>query len=413
VSIPRVLVVSAWLAVAFGGCSQVDVVGTPEDLPIGEGGVAGEGRAGSGSLAGDGAGGNGGKGITQGGAPGFVDVAIWPTYAATPDSGDAEAVLAAVTTLSAGSLTLPIHARWNELSGATGTPRALAWQRLDAVTKPYRDRDGRLALCIDIVDRTLPAWPFAGPLDETVAVSAIERTLVEVFARYAGDLSLLCFGYELDRYVAVASSTERERLRVVLKRAIAYADEHGPRGLRIGVAVTLDALVSPDAAVDELRHLGNEVVAVYDPLDASGQLKEPGSVAGELVAALATIRERDPDPRPLSLFEVGYPSSSDAGASEQAQRDYFAALFAELDGQRDDVSFVGVYGLGDRAEHDCEAEMAAFGEPTEMGAAPEQAAQELSSVRALARCSMGLRAENAEPKLAWPAVLGALSRYAP
>ncbi len=412
-SISRVLIVSAWLASVFGGCSRVDVVDAPDEIPIGEGGAAGEGRGASGSLAGDGAGGDGGLGITQGGAPGFVDVAIWPTYATTPDGGDADAVLAAVTTLSAGSLTLPIHARWNELSGATGTPRALAWQRLDAVTKPYRDRDGHVALCIDVVDRTLPAWPFAGPLDETVAASAMDRTLAELFARYAGDLSLLCFGYELDRYVALASSDERERLRVVLERAIGYAKEHGPLGLRVGVAVTLDALVSPDAAVDELRHLGNEVVAVYDPLDASGQLKEPGSVAGELVAALATIRERDPEPRPLALFEVGYPSSRDAGASEQAQRDYFAALFAELDGQRDHVSFVGVYGLDDRAERDCDAEMAAFGAPADMGVAPEQAAQMLSSVRALARCSMGLRAENAEPKLAWPAVLGALSRYAP
>ena len=351
-------------------------------------------------------------GFEQGGAPGLVDVAIWPTYASTPEGGDAEAVLAAVTTLSAGSLTLPIHARWNELSGATGTPRALAWQRLDAVTKPFRDRDGRVALCIDVVDRTLPAWPFAGPLDETVASSAMDRTLAEVFARYAGDLSLLCFGYEIDRYLAVATSIERERLLALVEHAFNYAKEHGPPGLRTGVAVTLDALVSPAAAVDELRK-GTEVVAVYDPLDASGQLKEPGSIATELAAALATITERDPKPRPLSLFEVGYPSSSEAGASEQAQREYFTALFTELDGRRDDVSFVGVYGLGDRAEQDCEAEMAAFGEEVDEGMPPEQAAQAISSTRALARCSMGLRAENAEPKLAWPAVLGALSRYAP
>jgi hypothetical protein len=403
---------SAGLASLFAGCSRVDVVDGPGVVPIGEGGVAGEGRGGSGSLAGDVARGDGGVGVEQGGAPGFVDVAIWPTYATTADGGDAEAVLAAVTTLSAGSLTLPIHARWNELSGATGTPRALAWQRLDAVTKPYRDRDGQIALCIDVVDRTLPAWPFAGPLDEAVAASAMDRTLAEVFARYAADLSLLCFGYELDRYVAVASSIDRERLLAVVKHAIAYAERHGPPGLRIGVAVTLDALVSPTAAVDELRE-GNEVVAVYDPLDASGQLKEPGSVATELAAALATIVERDSQPRPLSLFEVGYPSSSDAGASEQAQREYFAALFTELDGRRDDVTFVGVYGLGDRAEQDCEAEMAAFGEPVDEGVSPEQAAQVVSSKRALARCSMGLRAENAAPKLAWPAVLGALSRYAP
>lgn len=352
-------------------------------------------------------------GIAQGGAPAFIDVAIWPTYAATPSGGDAEAVLAAVTTLSAGSLTLPIHARWDVLSGATGTPRALAWQRLDAVTKPFRDRDGNIALCIDVVDRTLPAWPFAGPLEEAAAVSAMKRTIDEVMARYAGALSLLCFGYEVDRYLAVSSSAERQRLLTLLTEAVAHAKGRGAR--RVGVAVTLDALVAPEAAVDELRRLGDEVVAVYDPLNATGQLKEPDSVATELASALATISQSDAEPRQLALFEVGYPSSSDAGASEQAQRDYFAALFAALDTERDDVSFVGVYGLGDRAAQECEAEMAAFGEAGEPsdGALPDAAAQTLVSVRALARCSMGLRAENAEPKLAWPGVLGALSRYTP
>jgi hypothetical protein len=61
--------VSAWLASMFGGCSQVDVVDGPDVVPIGEGGVAGDGSAGSGSLAGDLNGGDGGMSVEQGGAP--------------------------------------------------------------------------------------------------------------------------------------------------------------------------------------------------------------------------------------------------------------------------------------------------------------------------------------------------------
>jgi hypothetical protein len=246
-----------------------------------------------------------------------------------------------------------------------------------------------------------------------MAASAMERTIDEVVARYGGSLSLLCFGYELDRYAARASSAERQGLVAAVTHAVDYAKRHAPRA-RTGVAVTLDALASPEAAaVDDLR-LGDTVVAVYDPFDAAGQLKVPGSITQELAAALATVEQRDDTPRPLALFEVGYPSASAAGASEQAQREYYAALFAALDSERDAVEFVGVYGLGDRAEPDCEAEMAAFGEATGPSETPEPSEPEaaLLSVRAFARCSMGLRAENRAPKLAWQGVLGALSRYA-
>ena len=75
-------------------------------------------------------------------------------------------------------------------------------------------------------------------------------------------------------------------------------------------------------------------------------------------------------------------------------------------GNWNDVSFVGAFGLGDRAAADCEAEAASFGGTTSAQAQ-----------RALVRCSMGLRAETADDpavttdKLAWPAVIAAVSRY--
>jgi hypothetical protein len=173
----------------------------------------------------------------------------------------------------------------------------------------------------------------------------------------------------------------------------------------IGTAISLHALVAPTSiALDELL-LGDEVVAVGDPLDPTGALKAPESGAEELAIALETLAAR-PGPRlPLTLFEAGYPSSAELGSSEQAQRSYYEALFGLLDTRRDEVSFVGVYGLGDRAAVDCEAEALSFGDSGDGG---EQ------QLRALARCSMGLRAEPPEPpqtKLAWPEVSAALSRY--
>lgn len=364
-------------------------------------------------MAGDDAGGDGGVRTDQGGGPSPVNVALWPTYSTSQGTGDARAVQAAVAALSVGSLTLPIHEKWNELSGATGSPRAVVWRRLDAVIDPYRDRGGSVALCIDIVDRTLPAWPFLGELDAERAEPAIRATIDEAFKRYGAQLSLLCFGYELDRYVAQASSGERQRLLELVEYAVGYARtaaRHAHLSTVLGVAVTLDALVSPHrAAVDDFRRLGDQVVAVYNPFRADVfELKQPTAIADELTSALATLSQSGD--MPLALFEVGYPTAA-LGSSQKAQRDYFGALFDALDGVReqDEVSFVGMYGLGDRAAVDCEAEALAFGVPAGVS---EEEATEVLAARAIARCSMGLRAENGEPKLAWESALAALSRYA-
>jgi hypothetical protein len=313
-----------------------------------------------------------------------------------------QAVLAAVSSLSVGASTLPMAERWDQLSGATGSPRAATWNRLDAMSKPFRDRGAGVAFCIDIVDRTQRAWPFKGELDSPSATSAIERTIDEVFARYSTRLSHLCFGSELDRYLLAATQDDQDRLLQFLKHAVDYASRHPQRRPQtaIGAAVTLQALSQPTSVpLDELL-LGDEAVAVYDPLDEEGALKSPESVVDEVTGALDTLAAATGPKLALTLLDVGYPSSRAIGSSEQQQLSYFRALFGLLDTRRGDFGFVGVYGLADRVDADCEAEALAFtfdGDPV------------LTQAWATARCSMGLRAETY--KLAWPELTAALSRF--
>lgn len=357
-------------------------------------------------MAGDAGAGSGGEYVGAGGAPGSIELGVWPTFAADPNgSRDVQAVLAAVSTLSLGSSTLPLAERWDQLSGATGSPRALTWNRLDAMTQPFRERGGNVALCIGVVDREQPAWPFAGDLDSEAATSAIERTIDEAYARYASNLSHLCFGYELDRYLALASDDERAQLRVFLTHAVDYASRHPARSPKtaIGTAVTLQGL-SDDAELADFI-LGDEVVAVYDVLDDEASLKPPDSVVDEVTAALGVLDAAQGPKRLLTLFEVGYPSGSDVGSSEQVQRSYYSGLFGLLETRRDAFGFVGIYGLADRSAVDCEAESLVFGGSTDA---------EVAAAWASARCSMGLRAERPAPatdKLAWADVAAALSRF--
>jgi hypothetical protein len=391
-----------WIALvggAFAACTRVEQSGPPPKVPIASGGFGGE-PSGAGSAAGDGGGSAGGEPVGIGGAPAAIELGLWPTFASDPQqANDAQAVLAAVSALSLGSTTLLVSERWDALSGSTGSPRLVTWDRLDAMVKPYRGRGGDIALCIDIVDRQQAAWPFAGALEGEAALAAMRRTVDELLTRYAAQLSHLCFGYELDRYLSKVSRDSGQRLLAFVKQAIAYASEHPMRSSRtaIGAAITLGALTDAgDAPLDELL-LGDEVVAVYDPLDAHAQLKLPEAVADEISAALETLDSRPGIALPLTLFEVGYPSASSAGSSEDMQSSFFDALFAGVAAHRDALGFVGIFGLGDRAAADCAAEAALFGG----GAAAEEK-------RALVRCSMGLRAEGEKPALA--SVLAAFSR---
>ncbi|MES1182372.1 MAG: hypothetical protein ABUL60_01085 [Myxococcales bacterium] len=388
-----------------GACTRVEVAEPSPGVSLGDGGAAGESAGGAGPVAGGGGEGGADEYVGAGGEPGSIELGIWPTFAADPsESRDVQAVLASVSALSRGSRTLPLAERWDQLSGATGSPRASTWNRLDAMSQPYRERGNGVALCIGIVDREQPAWPFSGTLDGDAALAAIERTIDEVYTRYGEQLSHLCFGYELDRYLALASNDERRSLLALLTHAVDYASHHAHRSRKtaIGTALSLQGLADPEADTAELA-LGDEVVGVYDVLDDAAALKPPEAVVDEVTAALAALAAAPGQRRLLTLFEVGYPSGTDAGSSQKQQRSYYEALFGLLDTRRDAIGFVGIYGLGDRAAADCEAEALAFGGSTDA---------DVAAAWASARCSMGLRAEPAETdKLVWPDIAAVLSRF--
>lgn len=401
----QLVVLLATLGATFAACTRVEVAEPSPPPPLDGGGAAGQPAGGAGSVqAGRGSGGEEDP-SASGGDPGSLELGIWPTFVNDPTrSRDVQAVSASVAALSAGSAALPLFERWDALSGASGTPLTVTWNRLDAMVEPYRARRGRSSLCIGIVDRAERAWPSAGGLDTDAARSAMESTVDEALSRYGGVLSHLCFGYELDRYWMIATTRERQQLLAFLKQSVAYASSHPLRSSRtaIGVALSLGALSGDvDVPLAELN-VGDELLAVYDPLDGAS-LKEPSAIAAELAAALETVASL-PGPRaPLGLLEAGYPSGKDAGSSERAQLEYFETLFGALDERRQQLSFLGVFGLGDRAAGECDEEAAKFG-----GLAAVQGA------RSLARCSMGLRAEElgvGADKPAFAAVLAAIARY--
>jgi hypothetical protein len=397
-SAQRLVLLAGWLA--FASCTHVEDARPPVGLSVSGSGGSGQSEAGASGEAGEGGDGSGGDGISFSGAPATEELGLWPTFASREgDDADADAVLAAASALSAGSRTLPLYVKWNDLAATNGSSLTPALLRLDALIEPYRDQGKRVALCLGIVDRAEPAWPFAVPLADADAGSAVDVTIDELLARYGDVLSHLCFGYEVDRYLEHASASDAKLVSELLHHAVAHAQEAALPGTAIGVAVTLEAVATSAAVLDGLPR-GDEIVAVYDPLLSDGSLREPNDVKDQLGAALDQLANEEAR-LPLALFEAGYPA-----VTEQAQRAFFEALFATLDARTRELSFIGLFGLGDRATAICDAEALSYG----------PASPELRSARSLARCSIGLRASptpgaTPRPRLAWPMAVSALSRY--
>jgi hypothetical protein len=397
VELRQVVLIATLGATGFAACTRLET-GNPPSVALGDGGTGGEGTGDPGSLAGDGGGGFAGEHSSGGAAPSGIELSLWPTFRADPEqSRDAQSVLASVAALAVGATTLTLAERWDELSGATGSPRAVTWSRLESMVKPYRERNGNVALCINLVDRTQPAWPGGtapANLNVEAARQAMHSTIDEVYKRYAQQLSHLCFGYEVDRYLATVKEDAAAQFLDLLTDAVSYAQNHRPptAPVKVGVAVTLGALTDAEATKAPWL-LGDEAVGVYDPL-AAGALKPPASGAEEIDSALGVLSDVS---LPLALWEVGYPSGADS--TEKRQQQYYDELLTLLDARREQLSFVSLYGLDDRAASDCDAEAPRFGD--DAAAVP---------LRSQARCSMGLRADGV-PKLAWPSALSALARY--
>jgi hypothetical protein len=344
--------------------------------------------------------GEAGMPANSGGEPNDLSFGIWPTFsAAFAAAGETEAVLAAASVSAMGSEVLPISEPWNVLSGSTGSPRAVAWESLNARVAPFR-AGRRVAFCIAVVDRAQTAQPLAGSLGSEHAKSALRRTIDEVLLNFGELLSDLCLGYEVDRYLAAHSESEGAELFELLENGLEHARQHPARLLetRLGIAVTLSSLArgEPPEVLDFVR-LGDEALAIYDPLHADGSLRDLETLDAEIEGALERLAD---DPLPLVLFEVGYPTSAALGSDERLQEAFFATLFDSVAKNGRAISGLNVFGLRDRDAAVCAAEAAAFGDDPESGMAP----------RADARCTMGLWADDRD-KLAWRTVLGALARY--
>jgi len=334
-----------------------------------------------------------------------VRVGIVPVPASTEDAGPSpvDRTAALLDVLGAGARATTLVYRWDELTDDLGNPRAEVFGALESWATLHRDAGRSLLLSIALVDRTRDARPSAlrGSSWDGVLVEAAARRLVdEAFTHFGSELVFLSFGNEVDRYLGRASASQGEAFVRLAQHLLdhARASSARPSALRVGVTLSVEALVAASDANAALISASDVVVASYLPREDGVRPPAPSAPATDLVALLSSLAVDGGPTPPIVLQQVGYPSASEVGSSPEAQRSFFDSLFQTVAGHREQFPFVSVYALHDLAGQACSMEVEAY------ALASDPNAEAFF-------CSVGLRTASGAPKSAWNAVLGALATF--
>lgn len=333
------------------------------------------------------------------GAQAPVRVGVIPTP--RPDEPLLGVSLGDIDTLAAGSRGITLVLRYDEHFTAASTPNASAWQDIETRANLYRDAGVEVLVAIGVVERAedarppgLTAW------DSAEAFFGVEAFIDRVFAVFGDELAYVSLGTELDRWIVGQTSTERDAFIRFVGHAFDYAARHPARrpGTAMGATVSHHGLVAPDPHTQQIIDRAEALIATYYPLDDDFIARAPETI-GEDIDALSSAAQTDAGARQLILQEVGYPSARDAGSSVDQQAAFYRTLFDELSEQRHRFPFVALFSLYELPVEACEADAASYGAADATGAIA-------------ARCSLGLRRRDREPKPAWGVALDGLARFA-
>jgi hypothetical protein len=331
-----------------------------------------------------------------------VRVGVLPV-AASADGGPTQAneTLAHLEIVAAGSRASTIVRRWDDLFTSATLPEPAAWQYLGGISKLYADAGRSVLVSLAVVDRTLDARPsgVTGTWSSATTISAGHALVDRTFATFGAELAYLAIGNEVDRFLALAPTAEREAFVTFAKSVIDYARAHPslPPGAKIGVSATTDALTQPSPELAELIAASDVPIASYHAVDASFVARPASAAASDLDALWAAIGG-DGGSKEIVLSEVAYPSSSESGSSLEQQRAFFDGLFVALLSRRERFPFVVVRGSHEEPAEVCDAHAVAIGAPG-------------SPAASAAYCSFGLRAAAGDDKPAWGSVVDGLATF--
>lgn len=254
------------------------------------------------------------------------------------------------------------------------------------VPEVYTDGSGGLAPGVRLDDPALLAR-FRGLL-VALAPELVDRG---VFA--------LGVGNEIDDRLDGEHADEREPYARFVRAANDHLDAVAP-GLATGVTLTATAHRAGSETLAAMRSAGDFVAVNYAPIAPDFFVLEPGEIASDFSAVLATFGTG-----PIVIQELTCPSAASMGASDQWQASCFEILFdVGLADPR--VRFASVFSLEDFAEPVCSEIRAAF---PPLDGVPEDFERRFQDYL----CALGVLDGQGRPKPAWSVLLEAAGDAVP
>ncbi|HEY5372500.1 MAG TPA: hypothetical protein VIK01_02390 [Polyangiaceae bacterium] len=329
------------------------------------------------------------------------------------DGGTAsDNTLAELAVLSAGSRARSLSVRLDQLLDAAGNPSESAFADLAETAALYRARGASILFSIAIVDRAEDARPVALRVSwrSTELRSAIRAVVDRAYATFGQELAYLSFGTDVDRFLALATASDRTNAGACFLQALSYAKAHAQRlpSTQVGVTLSAPGVIAGLAREAHALLAGSDAAIITDyALDASFQAKSVTDALEDLATLDSKLKAQ-----PIVLQELAYPSSPLVQSSPEQQQQFYDQVFALLAARRQRFPFVDLYALTDDDDADARQRALSFGVLT---AGTDAGAAELAQATA-AFDSLGLRGPtgggpNASQKPAWLSALRALSTF--
>jgi hypothetical protein len=247
----------------------------------------------------------------------------------------------------------------------------------------------RIHVSLDVINTTVrevPADLASVAFDDTQQMlPRFTNMLTALLNQFGSKIDSIAIGNEVDVYLS-AHPTEWSSYATFYGQASALIRSKYP-SLRVGVTSTFgganDATTGP--LITALNSVSDMFMMNYYPLNANYTPRDPSVVSGDFAKILAAAQGK-----PILFQEVGYPTSTVLGSSEQMQAQFVTNVFSEWMKAGDKIQYLSFFLLHDDTPANCQLIAAQFGvtDPN----------------FPLFFCSLGLRNSDGTDKLAWPAL---------
>lgn len=257
---------------------------------------------------------------------------------------DNDYVKAFLAARGAGMDLLPLALSWNEIE----TPTGWNFATLDLIAAFYSSQGLSLYLTITSpINTTVSTVPvrFQGMAYDDPRLIAGFTGLLDSIKAHLGALPVaaMVLGNEIDATLG-ADLAAWARYQTLFETGKARAHQLWGPSLEVGAAITRDGLEIAGAAeaIDRLIGASDMASVTYYPLNPGLTVRPPSTAAADFDRVVQRLGSK-----PIWFQEVGYPTSSLLGGSEEMQRQFAVEVFKAWDRYATRIRFIGWLWLTD------------------------------------------------------------------